>query len=77
MLKLALLFHLIGRSASAEPQKKEADINAPFVRISGVTNRGIVGDDATLVIRVEWTSQTAQGVTLLGFTARSQAGVNS
>jgi hypothetical protein len=73
MLKLALLFVLIVCSAGAQPQKRETDISSPLsspvVRIAGVTNRGIVGDDATLVMRVEWTAQTPPGVSLLGFTA--------
>ena len=73
LLKLVLLFVLIGCSAGAQPQKKEADISSPLsspvVRITGVTNRGIVGDDATLVMRVEWTGQTPPGVTFVGFAA--------
>ncbi|HEY7544356.1 MAG TPA: hypothetical protein VID27_05720 [Blastocatellia bacterium] len=73
-IKSLMIFCIIAVSAaSAKAQKKDIEIStalgSPDVKITRVTNRGIVGDDATLVIRVEWSAQAQQTTTLLGFNA--------
>jgi hypothetical protein len=67
-LILGLLCLAAADSTSAQVQKTEtaSRLSTP-ARITRVTNRGIVGDDATLVIRVEWSLQTLTPVTPLGF----------
>jgi hypothetical protein len=69
-LTLGLLCMLTAGSTSAQVQKTGTEITSQLsapARITRVTNRGIVGDDATLVIRVEWALETLRPVTPLGF----------
>jgi hypothetical protein len=67
-LILGLLCLLAADSTAAQVRKTEtaSRFSSP-ARITRVTNRGIVGDDATLVIRVEWSLETVRPVTPLGF----------
>ena len=69
-LRLGLLCLLASGSTSAQVRKTETEISSRLgapARITRVTNRGIAGDDATLVIRVEWSLETVRPVTPLGF----------
>ena len=69
-LTLGLFCMLAAGSTSAQVQKTDTEITSRLsapARITRVTNRGIVGDDATLVIRVEWSLETLRPVTPLGF----------
>lgn len=73
-IKLLTLFFILTLSALiVQAQKKDIETSVAFgspdVKITRVTNRGVVGDDATLVIRVEWSAQAPQISTLLGFNA--------
>jgi hypothetical protein len=73
-LYLALLFVIAACSPTAQAQKKDIDLARPAlgsldVRITRVTNRGIVGDDSTLVIRVEWSAEARQIIEFVGFNA--------
>jgi len=66
-----LCFPLADSATSAQVRKTDTEISSRFgspARITRVTNRGVVGDDATLVIRVEWSLETLRPVTPLGFT---------
>jgi hypothetical protein len=70
---LALYLMVAVAAANAQAQKKDIEINpalgSPEVQITKVTNRGIVGDDATLVIRVEWSARARQTIEFLSFIA--------
>jgi hypothetical protein len=70
---LALIFLGTVSVADAQTQKPDTAINAalnsPDVQITNVTNRGIVGDDTTLVIRVAWNAQARLHTEILGFNA--------
>ncbi len=64
----ALLMNGTVDRVSARPPQKEVDsaavaAAAPNVRISRVSNQGVIGDDATIVIRVEWTAQSPRPTT--------------
>jgi hypothetical protein len=74
-LCVALLSLIAGSLTSAQAQKK-TDIDlarlaptSPDVRIIKVANRAIVGDDATIVIRVEWSAEARQVTEIVGFIA--------
>ena len=75
---LARLFSVILIASAgltvAQAQKAEIDVarlqspaSVPNVQIGGVKNLGIQGDDATVVIQVNWTASAPQGVRLGGF----------
>ena len=73
VLRLALLLSVMapGIPAQSPVQNPGTGVNAgpPDTRITRVTNRAVVGDDATLVIRLEWTTSIPGLTQLLGFTA--------
>jgi hypothetical protein len=73
VLRLALLLSLMapGIPAQSPVQNPGTDLNTgpPDTRITRVTNRAVVGDDATLMIRVEWTTSIPRLTQVLGFTA--------
>lgn len=73
-IQLLTLFFIVAVSAaSAQSAKKDIDISPALgpsiATITKVTNRGTVGDDTTLVIKVEWTTQTLPNHEFLEFAA--------
>lgn len=70
-IKLMAIFLISLASAGAQKRDLEAiaTLGSVDVKITRVTNRGVVGDDATLLIRVEWSAQTQPSTDLLGFNA--------
>src|SRR5688572_25264973 len=75
--RFTILFSLmvVGMPAHGQVQNTADPGGGPIstgpleTRITKVTNRAVVGDDATLVIRVEWTTTSSPLARVLGFNA--------